>query len=320
MIKNNNYFDVDVIIPVYNGELYIQEAINSLLNQTYLPKRIIVIDDGSNDTTSILIKSYNKTKVKIEYYYKPNGGLSSARNFGISKSTSPYIAFLDADDRFEPTKLEEQYKVFKNSDIAHLGVVYCDFYLMDFEGKRLPDSARYRLEPNMRGNIYEKLLDKNSVASSGSGVMVKRECFDKVGVFDETFNTSEDWDMWLRIAKEYNFDYASKELVGIRRHKNNMSSDTKNMFVGFIKTLNKQTDQLLTYTPRFHSPGNYAYAPLILIMIKNIHNWSFQKAIYHAMSPNLKRHFIRQFPFVTTELFLKSFGVVFRAISRRVKK
>lgn len=308
---------IDVIIPVYNGERYIEEAICSVLAQTRLPKQLIVVNDGSTDRTETIVKQFKAT-VPIVQIIKKNGGLSSARNAGIAGSISPYLAFLDVDDRWEPTKLERQWAVFQNSTIPKLGVVYCDYYIMNSQGVRVEED-RFKLNPAFRGNLFEPLLNNNIVASSGSGVLVKRDCFTKAGNFDESLANSEDWDMWLRIAVDYNYDYTPEQLVGIRRHQSNMSNDIMSMMNGLIRVLNKHANALLRYPAHFRSPGNAAYAPLALLLVKDITNRQFMKLIWQAMSPDLKKHFLRQLPFVLTDLTIKAPPFLIKRLIRTLR-
>lgn len=231
---------IDVIIPVFNGAKYIAEAINSVDNQTLRPRTIIVVNDGSTDQTTNLVKKYQKqAKCKIILYSKNNGGLSSARNYGIKKSTAGLLAFLDADDLWLPTKLEKQLELFNKPSYKNLGVAFCDYEMIDENGKVDQSIPRSRLDQSSRGNIYTKLLEGNKVAGSGSGVLIKREVFQKVGYFDENLPAAEDWDMWLRIAREFDFDYVSQKLVQIRRHQTNMSNSEFRLLKGITLVLNK---------------------------------------------------------------------------------
>lgn len=224
---------IDVVIPVYNGERFILQALFSVAQQTYPPDRIIVVDDGSTDNTPELVRGF-KTDIPVEYVRKSNGGLSSARNAGISMCIGDFIAFLDADDEWYPEKLEEQINVFQKSDLQNLGVVYCGYNIIDENGNRTDKYFVLELDPSIRGNVFDRLLEANKIAGSGSGVLVRRESFEKVGGFDESLRACEDWDMWLRLAEYYEFDFASKELVKIRRHHGNMQRDTMHMFANVL--------------------------------------------------------------------------------------
>ena len=120
---------IDVVIPVYNGQDFIIQAIKSIENQTYQPNKILIVDDGSTDDTAKLILSH-QSSIPIQCIQKENGGLSSARNKGILSSTSQYIAFLDADDVWYPNKLQEQIKIFETPIIKILALFTVNMTLL----------------------------------------------------------------------------------------------------------------------------------------------------------------------------------------------
>lgn len=232
---------IDVIIPVYNGQDFIASALDSVNAQTLAPNRIIIVNDGSTDDTTNILQHYHSS-IPISVINKKNGGLSSARNRGIEASGAEYIAFLDADDVWKNTKLEKQCSIFKTSHVKRLGVVYCDYYIIDDTGNRLPNYPTFKLDTTVRGDVFTHLLGGNKVSSSGSGVLIKKECFATVGKFDERLPAAEDWDMWLKLAREYGFDYTTSKLVGIRRHSTNMSNSAVKLNIGLMLVLNKYTD------------------------------------------------------------------------------
>lgn len=199
---------VSVIIPTYNTAQYITEAIDSVLNQTYEHYEIIVIDDGSTDNTKEALKDY---KNKIKYIYKHNGGPASARNAGIKNSIGENIAFLDADDLWLPQKLEKQVEYFKTH--PDVGLTFSAYLAFD-ENKS-----------EKRPNIKEKIISKDAFINlwwdnflGTLTVMVRKACFDKVGIFDESkdIEGSEDSEMWLRIARNYRMGYINEPLARYR--------------------------------------------------------------------------------------------------------
>lgn len=227
--------EITVIIPVYNGERYITQAVNSVLQQTLLPKRVIVVDDGSTDQTEKKIAALaKKSPLPIIYVKKKHAGLSSARNAGVQIDDSFYLAFLDSDDMWHPEKLEKQLAVFRTSSLQNLGLVYCNYSFIDDEGKTITkpgnvgeNANRYVLDSSIRGDIFPKQLMFNRIAGSGSAVLIKRSCFDALGLFDETLGAYEDMDMWLRISEMFSCDYAPQTLVYLRRHQKNMTSNSE---------------------------------------------------------------------------------------------
>lgn len=196
---------VSVVIPAYNSSAYIKEALESVFKQTYANIETIVVDDGSTDNTKDVVGPYMG---RIKYIYKANGGPASARNLGIKHSKGEYIAFLDADDMWLGGKLEYQIKEIRNG----IGLVGAGAQGIGCYHGRARDISLYTL------------LNKNTF--SNSGVLVKRECFDKVGLFDDRheFRAVEDWDMWLRIARQYKVIYLDLPLVRIRQNPYGISS------------------------------------------------------------------------------------------------
>lgn len=208
---------ITVIIPTYNLDRYVRSAIDSVLRQTYRNVEIIVVDDGSNDNTRDIVKIYEKKRVN--YIFKENGGLASARNAGVANSSGELIAFLDADDVWIENKLTVQ---FENMLKRKTALVGCGYYWVDTDLNILeqvsPDDFKDR------GDLLSKLLLNNVIYGSGSGVLLKRECFERVGFFDENLSGAEDWDMWLRIAKYFEISFVKEPLVKIRCRLDSMSS------------------------------------------------------------------------------------------------
>ena len=239
-------YSVDVVIPVYNGAQYILQALSSVMGQDCPPKNIIVVDDGSTDTTSDLVMNL-VSPIPVRYVYQENGGLSSARNTGIRLCTSEYIAFLDADDEWYPHKLSSQLELFRKSDRENLGAVYCGYEVIDEESRISDEHFIVEPDPLNRGYIFDRLLEANSISSSGSGILLKSECLLRVGTFDEKLKACEDWDMWLRIAAHYEFDYVPESLVRIRRHSHNMQKCSNFMYSNILVFYDKWSDAALRH-------------------------------------------------------------------------
>jgi len=208
----NDTVDISVIIPTYNRASLLARALNSVLNQTYRSIEVIVVDDGSQDGTEESVKRINDKRIRYIKHEK-NRGVSAARNTGIDKAKSNYIAFLDSDDEWLPDKLGKQIQVFKDLDSSY-GVVYSDHKdLAERSGVSMTAS-----KINRDGNIFYNLL-RLLMFVSPTCCIVRRECFDMVGVFDEDININvrEDTDMFLRIAKLYKFKYVD-ECLAIVHH------------------------------------------------------------------------------------------------------
>ena len=204
---------VSVIIHTYNNEKFIAETVESVLNQTYKDYEIVVVDDGSVDGTRVALKPYMQ---KIRYHYKENGGIASAKNAGISLSETEFVAFLDHDDLWVPDKLQLQMEHFNEN--PQIGLVYAK-YTSFRDGKEL----RTKPEKGYSGWIFKELLSKSFIQTST--VVVKRECLDAVGPYDETFFLGDEYDMFLRIARKFQCGFVDKGLTRYRVHDTNASNN-----------------------------------------------------------------------------------------------
>jgi glycosyltransferase involved in cell wall biosynthesis len=231
---------VDVVIPAFNAEHYIDQTLESIALQGDLVHSIIVVNDGSTDQTAQHVEAFAKkhTDLVIKLISQANAGLANARNTGIKAATAPFIALLDADDIWLKSKLEQQLKVFSASPEPRLGVVYTGYELID-ENSLVISNDKGIIKPQARGDVRSKLLTGNFISGSGSSVLIKSEVFKEVGVFDENLRASEDWDMWLRISQKFHFDFVDSPLVQIRVHESNMQKDFSRMLASELAMLNK---------------------------------------------------------------------------------
>jgi len=204
----NNMPKVSVIIPTYNRAYLIGRAIQSVLDQSYHDFEIIIIDDGSTDNTEEVVKEFQKKDERIRYIkHKGNKGYPKALNTGIKAARGEYIAFQDSDDEWLPEKLKKQMEVFKNAS-SDVGVVYTGFLRIEKDKKiYIPPSWVTHKE----GNIHKELLKRNFVGTPAA--IVKKECFEKTGMFDEYLPCFQDWELWIRISKYYQFRYIAEPLI-----------------------------------------------------------------------------------------------------------
>jgi len=279
MVLNINN-SIDVIIPTYNQGIFIVDAIKSIESQVLKPRYIYIIDDGSTDETPTIINNYMKiSSIPIRYKQKENGGPNSARNMGLTLSDSDFVAFLDADDMWHKDKLQEQINVYKNTSFKKLGLVYTKYKTINTKGEIDNDAYDVTLDKNIRGNTYKKLLHGNKILGSASGVLIKKEVFSTVGLFDEKLRFGEDWDMWLRIAKEYDLDFVEKSLVYIRRHDTNQTNNKKNSFFGEIDFYNKWTNIIKNTYPAPSTWADTIVLNLIFQIIKKQNIFIFMSKI-----------------------------------------
>lgn len=192
MNENQNIPLVSVIIPTFNRARMLKAAIDSVLAQEYQNIELIVVDDDSTDTTAELLKTYGQDLTVIS---QKNAGVSAARNAGIAAASGRYIAFLDSDDLWLPQKLTQQVQFFT----LHPEALICqteEIWMRD--GRRVNPKLRHQ---KLSGMIFEPSLHLCLV--SPSAVMIRRELFDEVGLFDESLPACEDYDLWLRISCRY---------------------------------------------------------------------------------------------------------------------
>jgi len=223
---------VSVIIPTYNRVEFLGEAIESVLDQSYQNYEILVIDDGSIIDVKSKLKPYLD---KIKYIYQKNQGLAAARNRGIKESKGEYVAFLDDDDLFEVDKLKTQVAVLEGD--SKVGFVYSDGYIFKNTdpGALIFDAASGRLQkPELFAELF--FMNPNVFVSA---LLIKRECFDQLGGFDENLSQNEDGDMLLRIALNWKGKFSSYPSARVRYHDSKMSRDRIDMYKAVLKSWNK---------------------------------------------------------------------------------
>ena len=194
--------NISVIIPTYNRKEMLKRAIQSVLIQSYTPYEIIVIDDGSDDGTKEWLKD-NFPNVK--YIYQMNSGVSSARNKGIKFARGDWIALLDSDDEWLPSKLKDQANEIESNPAAkflHTNEIWIR------NGVRVNQMKKHK---KYGGYIFEKCLDMCRI--SPSSVLIKKDIFDEIGMFDETLKVCEDYDLWLRFASKYPVHFLDQPLI-----------------------------------------------------------------------------------------------------------
>lgn len=222
---------VSVVIPTYNRASFLKHSIGSVLEQTHAIQEIIVVDDGSTDNSKDIVESLARHK-PIKYIYQENKGISSARNAGIVASSGDYIAFLDSDDAWLPTKIEKQLETFKNN--SSLGLVHCKIDFIDATGNRsTPPSTGWL--PDASGKCLEKLLQSCLIHTSAA--MVPRSVIHSVGMFDETLRTNEDYEFFLRIAHTHEIACVNEVLSVYRTHEGGITGDRTALDIERIHSL-----------------------------------------------------------------------------------
>ncbi|MEH1780192.1 MAG: glycosyltransferase [Nostoc sp.] len=207
---------ISVIIPAYNSEKTIKQTIQSVLNQTFTNLELIVINDGSQDSTLEVVTQFQDSRIKVFSYANAGGNVS--RNRGLHHAVGEFVSFLDADDLWTPDKLQSQLKALQENATAKVAYGWTDY--IDTNGKFILSGKRI----NVNGNIYEELL-LNNFLENGSNPLIDKKALITLGGFDESLNAAQDWDMWLRLASKFNFVCVPYVQILYRISANSVSSN-----------------------------------------------------------------------------------------------
>jgi glycosyltransferase involved in cell wall biosynthesis len=199
---------VSVVIPVYNRPVPVRRAIESVLAQTFQDFEIIVVDDGSTDAVPAAVAAITDNRITLITHDRNRGG-SAARNTGIRVSSAPFVAFLDSDDEWLPTKLERQLDVFARSG-ERLGLVYTGCERIFSDG-----SVETHI-PRRYDDLAVALMTVNVVGETSVG-MLRRSALDATGGFDESLPSSQDMDLWLRVCEQFLADFVPEPLARIAK-------------------------------------------------------------------------------------------------------
>ncbi|HBB32699.1 MAG TPA: glycosyltransferase family 2 protein [Cyanobacteria bacterium UBA8803] len=221
---------VSVIIPVYNCDRYLAEAIESVLNQTYQPLEVIVIDDGSTDGSAEVAKSFHPS---VRYYYQPQSGAGAARNYGIDLAQGSFLAFLDADDIWVPDKLTQQMEVLENE--PQVDMVFG--HIQQFHSPELAETVKNKIHcpPNLMAGYHPGTM------------VIKREAFLRVGKFDTNLQMGE-FINWYSLATDLGLQ--PKILPGLlmrrRLHGNNLGLRQRQSRTDYVRLIKASLDRRRT--------------------------------------------------------------------------
>ncbi|YAF94776.1 MAG: glycosyltransferase [Nodularia sp. CChRGM 3473] len=207
---------ISVIIPAYNSGKTINETIQSVLNQTFTNFELIIINDGSQDSTLDIVSQINDARIKIFSY--PNAGGNVSRNRGLKHAVGEFVSFLDADDIWTPDKLQVQLQALQKNTDAKVAYSWTDY--IDENGVIFLSGTHI----TANGDAYEKLL-VNNFLENGSNPLIRREALIELGGFDESLEAAQDWDMWLRLAAQYFFITVPTVQILYRVSANSLSSN-----------------------------------------------------------------------------------------------
>jgi glycosyltransferase involved in cell wall biosynthesis len=280
---------VSVVIPTYNYGRFIVDAIRGVLDQTRPPSEIIVVDDGSTDDTAAVVGAFGDG---VRYIRQDNAGVCAARNRGVSESTSELVAFLDADDIWEPTNLEKQLARFESD--AEIGLVHCA--MREFDGET-GETIRFYMEGGEDGVADNLLLWEGPViVGPGGAVTVSRKAFDQVGGFDSRMHVGEDWDFCYRVARLFKIGFVAEPLVNYRNHNAAAHRNIENMERGMLMFYEKA---FATDDPEILKLRRRAYGNFHKVMAGSyFHSGRMGKCFSHAaksiwMRPRNLEYFLR---------------------------
>ncbi|MFD2145290.1 glycosyltransferase family 2 protein [Mucilaginibacter antarcticus] len=226
---------VSIIIPTFNYAHVLPDAIDCLLIQTYTNWEAIIVDDGSIDNTAEVVTRYAAKDTRIKFFYKANGGLSSARNFGLNKCSGDYIQFLDADDLISPQKIQLQIEYLTMHTEVGVSYTNADYFVHGAYDVKYKDifkgQANWILNLNCKKfELLNKLIDKNIMPVSSA--LIKKSVMTAENVFAEDLKSLEDWNFWLDLAfNNVQFSYLANDdaYTSIRIHKISMSQNRSKM-------------------------------------------------------------------------------------------
>lgn len=228
---------ISVIIPTYNRIFFLKRSIDSVLEQILKPYEVIIVDDGSSDGTSTMIK---KNYPKINLICQENKGVSAARNIGIRASSGDWVCFLDSDDEWKKNKLNEQMLAIKkntNYSFCHSNEEWIK------NGKKINQKKKHK---KYGGDIFKECLDMCRI--SPSSVIINKSVFDDIGFFNEDLVVCEDYELWLRICAHYKVLFVDEPLIiKYGGHEGQLSNSIESIEYYRIKALEYLLSTEMTY-------------------------------------------------------------------------
>jgi glycosyltransferase involved in cell wall biosynthesis len=270
---------VSVVIPTFNRSISLQRAINSVFKQTYQNYELIIVDDNSNDDTWEKIKKIKDNRIRY-YHNEKNLGGSCCRNIGIGLSNSKYIAFLDDDDEWFPTKLEKQMSIIQTTNSDYCGVHTGFSFIKGI--KFIKDQI-----PQKEGDLFIDLLCSNCIGTT-STFLVKKSCLLDTGNFDEKLPAAQDWDLYIRLAKKYKFKRISESLVNYYIHdKEQITDDYKKKLNSYEYIYKKNKNEIMKYN-KLHAKHLFILSTLELLNGNKVNAFNYIKKSTILAPFNLK--------------------------------
>jgi len=261
---------VSIIMPAYNSSRWISDSIQSVLDQYYEQWELLIVDDGSTDNTKNIVKDFLNDK-RIKYYYQENSGPAVARNYGISKASGKYLAFLDSDDLWKPNKLEIQFNhLNKNPDCCLIHTNYSTFEYNTQTSKPFQQTSWF-----LNWDENERLLMFDTIGTLT--VLTETQLIKNLGGFKNDLYGTEDWDLWIRVSKEGKISKLNDDTAYYRIHPDGISQS----FDKHLVELNKVYTQHV-----FQSKIKIKYAAYSILAFRKAKN-HFYKKKYHYFIKNI---------------------------------
>jgi glycosyltransferase involved in cell wall biosynthesis len=234
---------VSVITPTRNRAEKLPRAIASLFSQTHENFELILVDDHSSDETPDLVSSIKDHRLR--YIRLPEcSGVANARNIGLEAARGEFVCFLDDDDEISPNKLQLQLEKYSRVS-SDVGLVYCgSSFFLEAEGRKVMD-----INPILKGKVYKEMLGRNYLTTITP--LVRKECFEVVGGFDTSLLSCSDWDMWIRIARQFEFDFIPDLLGKNYIHGDQISSILDSKIAAREHIMRKYIDDLSRHPASF---------------------------------------------------------------------
>jgi glycosyltransferase involved in cell wall biosynthesis len=226
-----------VVIPAYNAEPYLREAVLSALLSKKISVELIIIDDGSNDETAYIAESFSITYENVRFVKTENSGVSSARNLGLSMVTTDFVCFLDADDRLKPDALAHLYNVLRENHDAAAAYGSVDHIDEQSEKLNLAEDARDAKSFNPKITL-ESVLQANFIDTPGA-ILFRTSAIRSVGGFDPKLLVSEDWELYIRVIQIGYIIHGGKKVLDYRIHPSSAMNKKTLTFIDFEPALAK---------------------------------------------------------------------------------
>jgi glycosyltransferase involved in cell wall biosynthesis len=239
---------IGVAIPVKNAVSYVGDTIRAIYAQSRRPDRVVVVDNGSQDGTVKLLQRL-KDQFGFRLLSEPQPGASAARDTAWrALDDCDLVAFCDADDLWQPEKLEQQAALFEH-DTGDLVCVYCANLQLDGNGREIGRSDL----PRLAGNVFESVRQGHPILGSMSAILVRRAALEKIEGFDRSLLADEDLDLFIRLSRVGRFDFVPRHLVALRQHESQTSRNVLRLLRSKGQIINKYPDLYQAYSPFIES-------------------------------------------------------------------